>query len=617
MAAHQLATLLGEGVAHRAVAAYIDGKPADLCTVISKDAQVRMILDDSSEGMDIIRHSCAHLVGHAVKQLYPDAKMAIGPVIENGFYYDIDCDTPITEDDLATIEQRMAKLAASSYPVVREVVSRHDAVATFQKKGEPYKVEIAKGIPKGEVITLYHHQEYTDMCRGPHVPNMRFIKAFKLTKIAGAYWRGNAKRKMLQRIYGTAWARPSQLKHHLKVFEAAKKRDHRMLGKQMQLFHFYQHAPGMVFWHQRGWTLFRLLESYMRTVIEDNGYLEVNTPFLLDRSLWEASGHWDKFGEMIFATHSEKRDYALKPMNCPAHVQIYNQSLRSYRDLPLRLAEFGIVHRNEPSGTLHGLMRARRFTQDDAHIFCTAAQLLDEIDACIELTFKIYEHFGFNNVSIAFSTRPPKRVGSEEQWDTSEAALREALTNRGIDFVIQEGEGAFYGPKIEFILKDSLSRKWQCGTIQLDFSMPERLGATYIDSGGEKKPPIMLHRAILGSLERFIGILLEDREGHLPFWLSPVQVVVAPLTNRNNQFAQIVGDVLRKHGIRVEEDLRNEKIGLKIRTHRLTRVPFVFIIGDREVAEKSVAVRSCKGLRVGNIEVVHLPDWLGKIAREL
>ena len=610
VAVHQLAALLGEGIPRSAVAACIDGQPADLCTVISQDAQVRMILDDTPKGMDIIRHSCAHLVGHAIKQLYPNAKMAIGPVIENGFYYDIDCDTSLTEDDLAIIDQRMTELAESSYPIVREVVSKHEAIAIFEKKDEPYKVEIAKDIPQGEIIALYHHQEYTDMCRGPHVPNTRFLRAFKLTKIAGAYWRGDSKRKMLQRIYGTAWARPAQLKHHLKVLEEAKNHDHRMLGKQMQLFHFYQHAPGMVFWHQRGWTLFRLLENYMRTVVEANGYLEVNTPFLLDRTLWEASGHWDKFGDMIFTTHSEKRDYAIKPMNCPAHVQIYNQSLKSYRDLPLRLAEFGIVHRNEPSGTLHGLMRARRFTQDDAHIFCTADQLLDEVNACIDLTFKVYKHFGFSEVSIAFSTRPPQRVGSEEQWDASEATLKKALTNKGMDFVIQEGEGAFYGPKIEFILKDSLSRKWQCGTIQLDFSMPERLGATYIDSAGAKKPPIMIHRAILGSLERFIGILLEDRGGHLPFWLSPVQAVIAPLTDRNNQFAQKVGDILRKQDFRIKEDLRNEKIGLKIRTHRLARVPFVLVVGDREVAEESVAVRSCKGKHMGNVEVVRLSDWL-------
>ena len=529
--------------------------------------------------------------------------MAIGPVVDNGFYYDIDCDHSFTPEDLLAIEKRIQDLIKKDYDVIRTVVSRDDAVAAFKARNEDYKVEIASAIPDGEIVALYQHEEYTDMCRGPHVPNTRHLRAFKLTKLAGAYWRGDSDNKMLQRIYGTAWADKKQLKAYLTRIEEAEKRDHRRLGKQMDLFHFQEEAPGMVFWHDRGWQLYRLVEGYIRKQLEQHDYHEVHTPQVLDRSLWERSGHWDKFGDMIFTTNSENRDYAVKPMNCPGHVQIFNQGLKSYRDLPYRLSEFGIVHRNEPSGTLHGLMRARRFVQDDAHIFCTENQLQAEVATLIELTFAVYAEFGFENIELALSTRPEERVGSDEAWDKAEEGLKVALENKGLAYKLQPGEGAFYGPKIEFTLRDSLDRTWQCGTIQVDFSMPGRLDASYISEEGNREVPVMIHRAILGSLERFIGILIEHHGGNFPLWLAPIQAVILNITDAQAEYAQKVQKFLQDEGLRVIIDLRNEKIGRKIREHTIQRVPLQLVIGDREVETQTVAVRTLKGEDKGSVDL--------------
>ena len=606
----QIAEAIGPGLLKATIAGQVNDKFVDACVEVGADADVKIITAKDDMGVEIIRHSCAHLLGHAVKQLYPDAQMAIGPVIDKGFYYDIAYKRPFTEEDLTVIEKRMKELAQKNYTVVREVVSRAHAIEVFKQRGEDYKVQIAQQIADDEIIALYHHEEYIDMCRGPHVPNTRYLKAFKLTHVAGAYWRGDHNNEMLQRIYGTAWADKKQLEEYVLQLEEASKRDHRRLGKQMDLFHFQEQAPGMVFWHEKGWLLYRLVEDHIRQTIKEQRYYEVNTPQLIDRSLWEQSGHWQKFGDMIFSTESEKRDYAVKPMNCPAHIQIYNQTLRSYRDLPYRIAEFGVVHRNEPSGTLHGLMRARRFTQDDAHIFCREQQLSAEIEILIDKTYKVYSDFGFDNILIAFSTRPEQRVGEDALWDKAETALREVLERRGEVFTVQQGEGAFYGPKIEFTLTDSLGRKWQCGTIQLDFSMPAQLGANYIAEDGDKRVPVMIHRAILGSLERFIGILLENYAGKLPLWLAPVQIIVMNITDAQTTYAQKITQQLQENGFRADIDLRNEKIGYKIRNGTLQKIPYMIVIGDKEVANHNVSVRTLDGADLGTMSVAQLLNEL-------
>ncbi len=599
----QVAESIGPGLAKATIAGRINGQLADACVDIAEDANLEIVTNKDPDGIDIIRHSFAHLMGHAIKQLYPTAKMAIGPVIENGFYYDIEFERPFTPDDLEAIEKRMQELIKQDYDVIREVVSQEKAIETFKQRDENYKVEIASEIPDDEVIALYHHQEYIDMCRGPHVPNTRHLRAFKLTKLAGAYWRGDSDNKMLQRIYGTAWADKKQLNTYTTQLEEAEKRDHRKLGKQMDLFHFQDEAPGMVFWHDRGFTLYKIVESYIRNKICEYGYQEVLTPQVLDRKLWEKSGHWDKFGDMIFATQSENREYAIKPMNCPGHIQIYNQGLKSYRDLPLKLSEFGLVHRNEPSGTLHGLMRGRRFVQDDAHIFCTKEQLQQEVAELIQLTFDVYNDFGFKDVDLALSTRPEKRVGDDSLWDEAEQALDLALTNQDLAFKLQPGEGAFYGPKIDFTLRDSLGRVWQCGTIQVDFSMPSRLGATYVAEDGSRQVPVMIHRAILGSLERFIGILIEHYAGDLPFWLAPNQAVLLNITDRQAEYIGSAIEMLKNQGFRVISDLRNEKIGFKIREHTIAYIPYMLVAGDREVTANQLAVRTRSGEDLGSMDL--------------
>ena len=599
----QVAESIGPGLAKAAIAGRVNGELVDASVEIADDAELSIITSKDEEGLDIIRHSFAHLVGHAVKQLFPSAKMAIGPVIENGFYYDIDYERSFTPEDLEAIEKRIEELIVQDYDVIRKVVTREEAIEAFKARGEDYKVEIASEIPDGEIIALYHHQEYTDMCRGPHVPNTRHLRAFKLTKLAGAYWRGDSNNKMLQRIYGTAWPDKKQLKKYIKLIEEAEKRDHRRLGKQMDLFHFQEEAPGMVFWHANGWQLYRTVEQFIRNKLIDHDYNEVHTPQVLDRTLWEKSGHWDKFGDMIFSTHSENRDYAVKPMNCPGHVQIFNQGLKSYRDLPYKISEFGTVHRNEPSGTLHGLMRARRFVQDDAHVFCTEDQLQEEVASLIDLTFEIYADFGFTNIELALSTRPEKRVGEESLWDKAERSLQEALETKGLKYKLQPGEGAFYGPKIEFTLRDSLGRAWQCGTIQLDFSMPGRLDASFVAEDGSKQVPVMIHRAILGSLERFIGIIIEHYSGNLPMWLAPVQAIVLNITDAQAEYASELQKRLINEGFRVNIDLRNEKIGYKIRGHTMQRIPYLLVVGDREVEAQTVAVRTLHGEDKGSLPV--------------
>ncbi|MDO6693351.1 threonine--tRNA ligase [Aliiglaciecola sp. 3_MG-2023] len=595
---------IGPGLAKATIAGKINGELVDAVDMITEDASLQIITARDEEGLEIIRHSCAHLIGHAIKQLYPDVKMAIGPTIDNGFYYDIDMEHSLNEDDLLKLEKHMLKLAKTSYDVVKKKVSWQEARDTFEARGETYKMEILdENISKDDRPGLYHHEEYVDMCRGPHVPNMRFCQHFKVMKVAGAYWRGNSDNKMLQRIYGTAWADKKQLKAYLNRLEEAEKRDHRKIGKALDLFHWQEEAPGMVFWHNDGWSIYTELEKYIREKQREYGFGEVKGPLMMDRVLWEKSGHWDKYAENMFTTESEKREYAIKPMNCPGHVQIFNQGLKSYRDLPLRMAEFGCCHRNEPSGALHGLMRVRGFTQDDAHIFCTEDQIEAEVASCIEMIYEVYKVFGFEKIVVKLSTRPEKRVGSDEVWDKAEQKLADALTSKNIDFQYLPGEGAFYGPKIEFTLHDCLDRAWQCGTVQLDFSMPERLGATYVAEDGERKVPVMIHRATLGSLERFIGILTEEYAGLYPTWLAPTQVVVMNITDKQGEYAANVAKKLQQIGIRSKSDLRNEKIGFKIREHTLRRVPFLLVVGDKEMEANEVAVRSRKGDDLGKFSI--------------
>jgi len=610
----EIAADIGPGLAKACIAGRVDGKLVDACDPIDKDANVSIITAKDDEGLEILRHSCAHLLGHAVKQLYPQAKMAIGPTIDNGFYYDIDVDVAINDEELAKIEKRMKELVKTNYKVVKEKVSVEEAKAVFKARGEEYKLEILEGIDANDRPGLYHHEEYVDMCRGPHVPMMKFSQYFKLMKVAGAYWRGNSDNKMLQRIYGTAWADKKQLNAYLKRLEEAAKRDHRKIGKQLDLYHMQEEAPGMVFWHDNGWIIYRELENYMRGLLKKYDYAEVKAPQILDRKLWEKSGHWDKYKNNMFCTHSESHDYAIKPMNCPGHIQIFNQGLKSYRELPLRMAEFGACHRNEPSGSLHGLMRVRSFTQDDAHIFCSEDQILEEVSTCIRILFECYKTFGFEDVAVKLSTRPEQRVGDDATWDKSEKALADALTANDIKFEYLPGEGAFYGPKIEFTLYDCLCRAWQCGTIQLDYSMPGRLDATFVGEDNERHTPVMIHRAILGSLERFIGILTEEYAGIFPTWLSPQQVVVMNITDKQADFAVEIVNKLKKAGIRAISDLRNEKIGFKIREHTLKRVPYLLVVGDKEVEANEVAVRTRKGDDLGKFNI---DDFVAHVKEEI
>jgi threonyl-tRNA synthetase len=595
----EVAAAIGPGLAKAALAGRIDGKLVDTSYLIDRDAALAIVTERDPQALEIIRHSTAHLMAQAVKELYPETQVTIGPVVEDGFYYDFARAERFRPEDLEAIEQRMKDIAARDYPVARTEMPRDQAVEFFLDQGEKYKAEIIASIPAGEVISLYRQGEFTDLCRGPHVPSTGKLRAFKLMKLAGAYWRGDSRNEMLQRIYGTSWASQKDLDAYLHRIEEAEKRDHRKLAKQLDLFHLQDEAPGMIFWHPNGWTVYRQVEQYVRDVVREHGYQEVRTPQVIDRSLWERSGHWDKFRENMFTTRSENREYAVKPMNCPGHIQIFNQGLRSYRDLPLRLAEFGSCHRNEASGTLHGLMRLRNFVQDDAHIFCTEDQLQFEVAAFIDLLFRVYADFGFHEVIIKLSTRPEKRVGSDEVWDKAEQALAVALDSKSLAWELQPGEGAFYGPKIEFSLKDSLSRVWQCGTIQVDFSMPERLGAEYVAEDGSRRVPVMLHRAILGSMERVIGILIEEHAGKLPCWLAPVQAVALSITDAQGAYAEEVAKILRKQGFRTESDLRNEKIGLKIREHTLQRVPYLLVVGGRELENRTVAVRTRSGADLG------------------
>ncbi|MGP5011955.1 threonine--tRNA ligase [Psychrobacter glacincola] len=603
----EVAQSIGAGLAKATVAGRVDGHLVDAHDPIAHDAKVEIVTPKDDDGVDIIRHSCAHLLGHAVKQLYPDVKMVIGPVIDDGFYYDIYSETPFTPEHMAAIEKRMMELIKQDYNVIKKITPRDEVIKIFEERGEDYKLKLINDMPGEEAFGLYHHQEYVDMCRGPHVPNTRFLKVFKLTKMSGAYWRGDAKNEQLQRIYGTAWADKKDLKAYIQRIEEAEKRDHRKIGKALNLFHMQEQAPGMVFWHANGWTIYQVLEQYMRKVQHDNGYEEIKTPQIVDRSLWERSGHWGNYATNMFTTASENRDYAVKPMNCPCHVQVFNQGLKSYRDLPLRMAEFGSCHRNEPSGSLHGLMRVRGFTQDDAHIFCTQSQIQQEVADFIKLTLAVYEDFGFDNIIMKLSTRPEKRVGSDESWDFAEKALADALDSSGLDWAYLPGEGAFYGPKIEFSLKDSLGRVWQCGTIQVDPNMPERLDAEFVNEQNEREVPIMLHRAILGSFERFIGILIENYAGWMPVWLAPQQVVVMNITDKQADACENVVSELKKSGLRAISDLRNEKIGFKIREKTLERVPYMLVLGDKEVESGSVNVRTREGENLG---VMSVPEFI-------
>ena len=605
-----VASDIGPGLAKAALAGKVDGRLVDTSHSIANDAELAIITDKSEEGLEIIRHSTAHLLAQAVKRLFPAAQVTIGPVIEDGFYYDFAYERPFTTEDLEQIEKEMERISAEDIAVERSVMSREEAIEFFGNMGEAYKAELIEAIPHGETLSLYRQGDFIDLCRGPHVPSTGRLKAFKLMKVAGAYWRGDSRNAMLTRIYGTAWLDKKALKAYLHRLEEAEKRDHRKIGRQLDLFHAQEEAPGMVFWHPNGWQLWQSVEQYMRQVFHENGYQEIRTPQVVDRSLWEKSGHWDKFGDMIFTTHSEHRDYAVKPMNCPCHVQVFNQGLKSYRDLPLRLAEFGSCHRNEPSGTLHGIMRVRNFTQDDAHIFCTENQIQGEVAEFIDLLYKVYADFGFEEIQIKLSTRPEQRVGSDEVWDKAEHALEQALNTKGLPWDLQPGEGAFYGPKIEFALKDCIGRVWQCGTIQVDFSMPGRLDAHYIAEDGSKQVPVMLHRAILGSLERFIGILIEQHAGHFPLWLAPQQVAVMNITDKQADYVREIEEKLKNQGIRAKSDLRNEKIGFKIREHTLHRVPYLLVIGDREVDDQTVAVRTRSGKDLGSMPIEALLSGL-------
>ena len=607
----QIAQSIGSGLAKATVAGKVNGILRDASDPINQDAAVQIITPKDPEGVEIIRHSCAHLVGHAVKQLYPDAKMVIGPVIEDGFYYDIATDKPFTPEDVAAIEARMKELINQNYDVIKVMTPRAETIQTFQERGEEYKLRLIEDMPDVQEMGLYHHQEYVDMCRGPHVPNTRFLKNFKLTKLAGAYWRGDSNNEMLQRIYGTAWASKEELAAYIQRIEEAEKRDHRKLGKQLDLFHLQDEAPGMVFWHPRGWTLWQIIEQHMRRELDAAGYREVKTPQILDKTFWEKSGHWENYKDNMFTTQSEKREYAVKPMNCPGHVQIFNHGLRSYRDLPMRLAEFGSCHRNEPSGALHGLMRVRGFVQDDAHIFCSEEQITAEARDFNQLVMKIYKQFGFENVSVKLSLRPEKRAGSDEIWDKAEQGLRDALTACGIQWEELPGEGAFYGPKVEYHIKDALGRSWQCGTIQLDFVLPERLGAEYVTEDNGRARPVMLHRAILGSMERFIGILIEEHAGSFPLWLAPVQMVVMNITEKQADYCRDVAAQLQAAGLRAELDLRNEKIGYKIRDNSQYRYPYQVVVGDKEKENGQVAVRR-KGEDLGSMSVAAFVELLQK-----
>ncbi|MTB67066.1 threonine--tRNA ligase [Providencia sp. wls1943] len=606
---------IGAGLAKACIAGRVNGELVDACELIEHDANLSIITSKDDDGLEIIRHSCAHLLGHAIKQLWPNTKMAIGPVIDNGFYYDIDLDYTLTQEDLDKLEKRMLELAKTDYDVVKKRVSWAEARETFVNRGEDYKVEILdQNISQDDRPGLYHHQEYIDMCRGPHVPNMRFCHHFKLQKVAGAYWRGNSDNKMLQRIYGTAWADKKQLAAYLLRLEEAAKRDHRKIGKQLDLYHMQEEAPGMAFWHNDGWTIFRELETFVRTKLKSYNYQEVKGPFMMDRVLWERTGHWENYKDAMFTTSSENREYCVKPMNCPGHVQIFNQGLKSYRDLPLRMAEFGSCHRNEPSGALHGLMRVRGFTQDDAHIFCTEDQILGEVTSCIEMIYDVYSTFGFEKIVVKLSTRPEKRIGTDDMWDTAEADLANALKSKGIEFEYQPGEGAFYGPKIEFTLYDCLDRAWQCGTVQLDFFLPGRLNASYVGENNERITPVMIHRAVLGSLERFIGILTEEYAGFFPTWLAPQQVVVMNITDSQADYVQELVSKLQSVGIRAKADLRNEKIGFKIREHTLRRVPYMLVCGEKEVESGKVSVRTRRGKDLGSLDV---NEFMTKLLEEI
>ncbi|BBP04232.1 threonine--tRNA ligase [Sulfuriferula plumbiphila] len=597
----EVAASIGAGLAKAALAGRVDGTLVDTSFVIGQDAKLSIVTDRDADGLDMIRHSTAHLLAYAVKELYPDAQVTIGPVIEDGFYYDFSYKRPFTPDDLQAIEKKMAELARRDIPVSRKVLPRDEAVAYFKGLGEHYKAEIIASIPANEEVSLYTEGDFTDLCRGPHVPSTGKLRHFKLMKLAGAYWRGDHRNEMLQRVYGTAWAKKEDLDAYLYRLEEAEKRDHRKLAKQLSLFHMQDEAPGMVFWHPNGWVIWQQIEQYMREKFREYGYQEVRTPTVMDRQMWEKSGHWENYRDNMFTTASENREYAVKPMNCPGHVQIFNRGLHSYRDLPLRLAEFGSCHRNEPSGALHGLMRVRGFTQDDAHIFCTEAQIESEVADFIVMLQKVYADFGFNDMLVRLSTRPEKRVGSDETWDKAEAGLAAALQQNGLAYDLQPGEGAFYGPKIEFTLKDSLGRLWQCGTIQLDFNLPVRLDAEFVDEDNTRKAPVMLHRAILGSMERFIGILIEHHAGNFPLWLAPLQAVVMNITDHQAEYAQKVCDVMRQEGLRVTADLRNEKITYKIREHSLQKLPYQLIVGDKEMAAGVVAVRSRSGQDLGQM----------------
>jgi threonyl-tRNA synthetase len=611
---HDVALSIGPGLAKAALAGRVDGTVVDTTYVIDRDAALAIVTSRDEDALELLRHDAAHVMAQAVQELYPGTQVTIGPAIEDGFYYDFARDEPFTPEDLTRIEQRMKEIVKRDLPIRREVWDRDEAIRVFGEIGEDYKVEIIEDIiPEGGEVSVYRQGDWFDVCRGPHLPSTAKLgQGFKLMKVAGAYWRGDSGNEMLQRIYGTAWRDKKELKAYLHRLAEAEKRDHRKIGKALDLFHSQDEAPGMVFWHDKGWTLYLILEQYIRAKLRARGYQEVHTPQVIDRTLWEKSGHWEKFRDDMFVTESEERVFAIKPMNCPAHIQIYNHGLKSYRDLPLRLAEFGSCHRNEPSGTLHGLMRVRNFVQDDAHIFCTEEQILSEVSDFIDLLFEIYRDFGFDEVLVKFSTRPEKRVGADEVWDKAEKSLEDALNQKGLDWGLQPGEGAFYGPKIEFSLRDCLNRVWQLGTIQLDFSMPERLGAHYIAEDNSKRVPVMLHRAILGSLERFIGILVEHYAGALPAWLSPVQVVVLNITDRQAAYVRDVANALRDKGFRVESDLRNEKIGFKIREHTLQKVPYLLVVGDREVEERTVAVRDRKGKDLGTLGLDQFAARLGE-----
>ena len=618
----EVARDIGSGLAKATVAGKINGKLVDASETITEDCKLQIVTIEDNEGLEIVRHSCAHLFAHALKQIYPDAQMAIGPVIKDGFYYDIKLERSLTDEDLKKIEARMKKLAKTKYDVVREVVSKKKAIDTFKKRNEPYKVNLAEEIPENEIIALYHHEEYIDMCRGPHVTNMRHLKAFKLMKVSGAYWKGDSKNEMLQRVYGTAWPQNKDLENYISQQEEAEKRDHRKLGRQLDLFHFQEEAPGMVFWHPKGWAIYSALKDFIKTKQDEYGYQEINTPQIVDRKLWEASGHWDKYRENMFITEidedhaNEKRTNALKPMNCPCHVQVFNQGLRSYRELPIRLSEFGSCHRYEASGTLHGLMIVRGFTQDDGHIFCTEDQIQEETKLFIELLSDIYSTLGFDNFEIKLSTRPEVRAGSDEVWDKAELALENAIKNLNLPYEVVEGDGAFYGPKLDFVLIDALGRDWQCGTFQADFILPERLDAKFVGSDSERYYPVMIHRAVLGSFERFIGVLIEHYGGALPVWLSPIQAEILNITDKQADYCQNLTNLLKKNGFRAHSDLRNEKITYKIRDHSLQKTPFLLIAGNREMENNTIAVRARGGEDLGEMSIDSLIQMLQQTVYE-